>query len=144
MRSSPSRKTAEALKRGTHNFPKPVRSPETEHITLPSEDTAHYAQHAPSRSNTEKSSNNLLSRFRKPWRKDSVKLMLQPPRPVGDAPGFTQGLKAIVFSSCEISPVPHRLSWICSMKCWTGLNVLLIFIPLSVRSGITLRVNTEQ
>lgn len=64
-------------------------------------------------------------------RKPSIMSNFVPEKPVGEAPVFWQGLKAIVFASCEVLrhfDVGSELTFHVP-----GLNILLIFILLSVR-----------
>jgi len=63
--------------------------------------------------------------------------MLTPPRRIGPAPGFFESLKSILFASCAFSFFAAFVTEVWNpLLCHffhAGLNVLLVFIPISVR-----------
>ena len=72
------------------------------------EDSSHQHDQV-SRTPTHSSKMPFLNGFRrKPKRSLSLRSMLTPEKPVGEAPGFWQGMKAILFGSCMFD-IRYRL-----------------------------------
>jgi hypothetical protein len=59
--------------------------------------------------------------------------LLKPDHEVGAAPPFRISLRSIILASCASAAFLHRPR----SPNWAGLNLLLIFIPISVR-GLSL------
>ncbi len=61
----------------------------------------------------------------------SLSVHVMPEKKIGQPPPFLQGVKAIILGSCEYQT--RIMSRTSSLNLRPGLNVLLLFIPVSVR-----------
>lgn len=57
---------------------------------------------------------------------------LKPEHKLAAPPSLVQSIKAIITASCT----PHALQWLYRTDTFIGLNLLLAFIPVSVRPAV--------
>lgn len=64
----------------------------------------------------------------------TLSAQMQPSKRLRNPPGFWRGVRSIITTSC-MPPSLFSSSFVCQLPCCSsGLNILLVFIPISVRS----------